>query len=219
MSSKFDAYDVLGIVVPGTMLLSWVALCFPEMATNVPKTSFPAGFSVIALTALAVFIGQLVQAVASICEPLVYKSWGGRPSDKALDAGIPRFLPGETAKRIRAKLEAEIGDSSSGNSLFLFAMQLSDGLDTGRARRFNTLYAYHRALLQLMAIGGLVFCASVIWGHASTWSWGEICAAVLVWALLSSLIWYRAWQRACYYVREVLLTAERVLDDRSKERE
>ncbi len=44
-------------------------------------------------------------------------------------------------------------------------------------------------------------------------------AVVVVAFLLIGLIWNRARQRACYYVREVMLTAERVLDDRNQKKE
>ena len=120
---------------------------------------------------------------------------------------------------MREKLKEAVGDTAEHHSLFLYAMQLTDGQDVGRVRRFNTLYAYHRALLVLVLLCGLTLGVSMIWGVAAGWATGQkICAGIGILTLLV-LIWHRAWQRACYYVREVLLTAERILDDRKREEE
>lgn len=219
MTNKFDPYDILGTIVPGTLLLGWAAVCFPKLCSGATQVNFPDAFTVIVLTALAVFLGQLVQAVASLCEPALFKSWGGRPSDTALEKGIEGYFPADSAKRIREKLDAAIGQDSQEHSLFLYAMQLSDGQDVGRARRFNTLYAYHRALLVLVILCGLMLIAAMFWGFALPWTVPQKLAAGGVFVVLIWLIWHRAWQRACYYVREVLLTAERIIDDRKREKE
>ena len=219
MMEKFDLYDLLGTIVPGTLVLGWTVACFPELATWFSQVQFPEAFTVVVLTALAVFVGQLVQAVASLVEPAIYRTWGGRPSDAALDKGLKGFLPENSAERIKGKLQEAVGRSAERHSLFLYSMQLSDGQDIGRARRFNTLYAYHRGLLVLVVFCGVMLGAAMIWGQAAAWPTGQKLAAGAVVLLLMVLIWYRAWQRACYYVREVLLTAERVLDDRKREKE
>ena len=117
------------------------------------------------------------------------------------------------------ELQEAVGSSSEMHTLFLYSMQLSDGQDLGRARRFNTLYAYHRALLVLVALSAVMLGAAMLWGQAAAWPSGGKLAAGVVVLLFVVLIWYRAWQRACYYVREVLLTSERILDGRKQEKE
>lgn len=218
VTNKFDAYDLLGVLVPGTLVLGWIPFCFPAVASGA-WPAFPDAFRVVLLTALAVFVGQLIQAIASQIEPLIYKSWGGRPSDTALSGGLKRYLPAESATRIRGKLSDIVGAGTANESLFIYAMQMTDGEDEGRARRFNTLYAYHRALLVLVLLCGLSLGASMIWGAAFAWTGGQKIIAGIGALTLLIFIWHRARQRAFYYVREVLLTAERILDDREREKE
>jgi len=218
MADKLTAYELLGIFVPGVLLCAWIPICFP-VAAALPTVQFPAAFSLIALTALAIFLGQLVQALASLLEPLIYWTWGGRPSDRALDAGLKHYFPADSAKRIRVKIAEAAGEESSDHSLFLFAMQRAEAGGNPRVRQFNTLYAYQRALLVLAILTGVMLGPSMAWGALAAWTVPQKAAAAILLVLLILLIWHRAWQRACYYVREVLLTAERVLDDRKTAKE
>lgn len=214
MTEKFDYYDTLSFFVPGMLLLGWIVICFPSLVQLGSSANFPSAFATLLLMALSLFLGQIVQAVASIIEPVIYRTWGGRPSDRALQAGIKGYLPEETAIRIRKKLEKAVGEQTEIHSLFLFAMQSSDSAGVGRSRQFNSLYAYHRGLLVLLFLSGLILLGSMKWGGAASFSiWQNVAASISV-ALLTVLIWHRAKQRAFYYVREVLLTAEHVLDSR-----
>jgi hypothetical protein len=171
---------------------------------------------VIVFLAAAFFAGQVVQALGSIVEKPLFWTWGGEPSARALQDGLGRrYLPQDAAVRIKAKLSAEVGPAATDRSLFLYAMQCTDSAGVGRAPRFNSLYAYHRALFVLVLTMALLLLASFKWGSAAGWPastqnivlYGLICLILLV--------WHRAKQRAFYYVREVLLTAERVLGERA----
>lgn len=177
---------------------------------------FSDAFSVMLLTAVAVFAGHFVQAIASAIEPLVFRTWGGRPSDIGLSRGLKRYLPLESSSRIKNKLADTMGSSTEDHSLFLYAMQLSDGQNIGRARRFNSLYAYHRALLTLILLCIAMGATSLASGAAVG---GTLWQNVLLFGaglFLAILFWHRAWQHACYYVRDVLFSAEHVLDDRKR---
>jgi hypothetical protein len=214
MMEKLDYYDILTVIIPGTLLVIWIPICFPALSALVSTVNFPEAFEVIALTALAIFFGQIVQALASMIEPLIYKTWGGRPSDKALTEGLERYLPKDSATRIRGKLVTAVGKDTSDMSLFLFAMQLCTGASVSRVSQFNSLYAYHRSLFVLIVLAIGLLVASVVWGAASLWTLGGQLSVLIAFAMLLVLIWYRTKQRASYYVREVLLTAERVLEER-----
>ena len=219
MTEKLDYYDTLSFFVPGMLLLGWIVICFPSLVQLGSSANFPSAFATILLMALSLFLGQIVQAVASIIEPVIYWTWGGRPSDRAVKTGIKGYLPEETAIRIRKKLEKAIGEQTEDHSLFLFAMQSSDSAGVGRSRQFNSLYAYHRGLLILVLLSGIILLWSMKFGGAAAFSiWQNVAAFICV-ILLTVLIWYRAKQRAFYYVREVLLTAERVLDNRGMVKE
>jgi hypothetical protein len=213
MTQKFELYDVLGILVPGIILLSLIAVSFPGILTASSGIGFPAAFTVICLTAVAAFLGQLVQAIASFLEPVFDWSWGGRPSERALKEGLgTRYLPADSANRIRAKLAKAVGDTASDRSLFLYAMQKAETSGNSRVAKFNGLYAYHRAMLALVLISLGVILASMCWGTVKHWSWREKIGIVAVDFLLLVIFWLRAKQRGFYYVREVLTTAERLLD-------
>ena len=213
MTDKLEHYDIFGTVVPGILLLCWVGICFPSVAHTAPMLNFPDAFNVMALVALAIFLGQLLQGVGSLLEPAIHRAWGGRPSDRALAGGLGRYLARDTAHRIKKKLQTAVATEATDHSLFLFAMQRTDAAKVGCASRFNSLYAYHRALLVLMSVSSVLLVASRIWGAVATW---PLCRFVMVSvgiALLLMLVWRRTKQRAFYYVREVLLTAERVIDE------
>jgi len=213
MPEKLNAYDILAILVPGILLCAWITICFPATATLL-TTQFPDAFSFIAITALAVFLGQIIQAIAALLEPVLYWTCGGRPSDRALEVGLKACFPKESVQRIQSKLTEAAGDKCIGHSLFLYAMQQAEGAVNPRIGQFNSLYAYHRALLVLAILAGGILAAAMMWGAAAAWTTSPKAVAGILLVLLIVLIWHRAWQRACYYVREVLLTAERALDDR-----
>lgn len=213
MTAKLEFYDILGILVPGLLFLVWVPLCFPGIRDVAVSLSFPDAFSVMVLTAVAILLGHVIQAVGSLLEPLFFRTWGGRPSDRALAEGLGSYLPPDSSQRIRTKLVHHLGESATDHSLFLFAIQLSEGEGRGRGARFNGLYAYHRALLTLLILGSVLLLLAQFLG-TSTISYPTQFAGILVAALLvAALTWHRARQRAFYYVREVLLTSEVVLDD------
>ncbi len=214
MTTKLDYYDILGILVPGILLMCWIPVCFPGTICLVEFPSLPNGFDVLALTALAVFVGHVVQACASMAEPILYWTWCGRPSDRALRDGLgSRYFPPETARRIREKLEPAVGPEATASSMFLFAMHRAEGASQGRVSRFNSLYAYHRGLFVLLVVATLMLLGSIFWGCAA--SWGGLTRLVVFgsMALLCLLAWHRTKQRAFYYVREVLLAAESRIDE------
>ena len=109
-----------------------------------------------------------------------------------------------------------VGEKPTDRSLFLRAMQLAESAGNARVQRFNSLYAYHRGLITLTLIALAILLASFQWGATAEWACGLKFAGFLALLLILVLTWHRAKQRAYYYVREVLLTAERVLDGETR---
>jgi hypothetical protein len=213
MTEKFEFYDVLGILVPGLILLALIAVSFPEVTSGFAGAGFPAAFAVICLTAVAAFLGQIVQAISSFLEPVFNWTWGGRPSERALKEGLgTRYFPPDSANRIRAKLGKAVGDKASDRSMFLYAMQKAETSGNSRVAKFNGLYAYHRAMLALVLISLGVILGSMCFGTVKHWFWRDKIGIVALDLLLLVIFWLRAKQRGFYYVREVLSTAERLLD-------
>jgi hypothetical protein len=213
LTEKFDFYDILGIFVPGVLALCLLVIAFPDIVTLAPNVAFPEAFLVLALTAAALFLGQLIQSLSSLLEPLLNWTWGGSASNRALTTGLgDRYLPRETGKRIREKLSGRVGSGASNRSLFLFAMQLAETSTNPRVGKFNGLYAYHRALCILMLVATILGLGSMKWGGAAFWPTSTKTTVLSVEILLLVLTWYRAKQRGFYYVREVLFSAERTID-------
>lgn len=216
MSDKFNVYNLLATLVTGSLIVCLLAIAAPDLVGPVKNLNLPDAFAVIAFVALTLFVGNIVQAVASLLDPVLYRLWGGRPSERCLQHGLgDRYMPKDTADRIRAKLIAAVGGSPTDWSLFLYAMQQAESIGPTRVTTFNALFAYHRVLL-ILAIVAIAFALATVWGQGPTeWTpgirWGLLVGAVLLLALL----FHRTKQRAFYCVRELLLTAERVLDQRT----
>lgn len=212
MVDKFDIYDLVGILVPGVLVVAAVPMAFPSLIEQTALIRYPDGFALLVLTALSVFVGHLIQALGSLVEPFLNKTWGGRPSDLALTTGLgEKCFPLDSATRIRTKLLAATSPGATDGSLFLFSSQLAASCGSDRVRQFNALYAYHRALIVLTAFVLILFVASLHGGFASTLTWAQNLVVSLVLFALLLLFWHRAKQRGWYYVREVLLCAERQL--------
>lgn len=213
MFSKLDPYDLFGAFVPGVLLMSVVAILFPMMTKPIAASDIPDAFIVIALTVAAYFVGQVVQAVSSLFIPVVHWTWGGSPSERAVSTGLgERYFPKEDTDRIHRKLASRLGDSASDRSIYLNAMSLSRKDKESLASRFNGSYAYHRAVLFMtFAMLGLV-SLSRFSGAAATYSKSLFWTLFAANALLCVLFWLRCHQRAKYYCREVLYSAERQLD-------
>lgn len=216
MTDKFELYDILSVLIPGTLLVGLIPLCFPALL-HVHEAKFTDTFSVLILTSLAVFLGFIIQAISSFIEPLIEKSWGGRPSGWVFAKGIgQRYLGTDEASRIKAKLINTIGGQQSDSVLFRFASQISDAAGIGRCTRFNGLYAYHRSLLTAVILSTALFIASANWGAATALSPHDKALVLLGSIILIALLWYRTMQRSLYFAAEVLLTAERVIDGRAE---
>jgi hypothetical protein len=215
MTDKFEIYDIIGVLVPGVLLVCVLPLFFPGVIPLVSVLKFPEAFAVIALTALAVLFGHGIQSIASAAEKFITWTWGGLASDVVFTKGLgKRYVSLPTATRIKDKI-LKMCPGADNRSLFLYAMQLAES-GGGRTARFNALYAYHRAILVLTAVVIALFLASFAGGLASTLGWVRNTIILFSLSLFLLLAWYRAKQRGFYYVREVLLKAEHDLDAKEK---
>jgi hypothetical protein len=213
MIDKFEIYDVIGVIVPGTLLVCTIGICFPAVVPLVSTLKVPDAFAVVALTALTILAGHVIQAVASLIEPRLYRSWGGRPSDNVFTAGLgERYLTLSLARKVRAKLAAAYGPDLDDRSIFQKAMQRAEGAG-GRVARFNALYAYHRAVLTLTLMAIALYVLSFAGGLAWSLAWWRSLIVLISLGLMLALAWHRAKQRGLYFVKEVLLQAEQALED------
>lgn len=80
MSSKFDAYEIIGVIMPGSVFLFGLALLFPDLKS----LFFEQGFSVgdLGLFLVLSFVaGHLIQAAGNLIEGVIWKPFGGMPTD------------------------------------------------------------------------------------------------------------------------------------------
>jgi hypothetical protein len=213
MHEKLDIYDLLGVLVPGVLVVCSVPLAFPTVAHAFEAAKLPDAFAVVGLTAASIFAGFLIQAIASVLEGLLNWTWGGRPSERALQSGLgERYLPVATATRVKAKLVRLVGADADVRSLFLVAMRRAETCESSRADRFNALFACHRALFVMAVVALAAFLFSFRGGFAARITEGESVGVTVVLLAILGLCWYRTKQRGMYYVREVLLCAEQQID-------
>src|SRR5688572_11370492 len=164
MHEKLDIYDLLGVLVPGVVIVCAIPLAFPATSQAIADAKLPEAFAVIGLTAASVLAGYLVQALASLFEPVLNFTFGGRASERALSQGLgDRYFSKEEGQRIRAALAPFAHVAASDQSLFHIAMQHAENCGSARVCRFNALYANHRALvlLALLTLGLFIWS---FWG-------------------------------------------------------
>jgi len=213
---RLEPYDLLAAGIPGTLLITWIAICYPVVGATWAVAATPEAFQVIALAAAAVFIGQLTVGLASLLESALYATWGGRPSDLALQGKRPGIIDPESAEKLLRILRKAFGETASVGSLFIRALRLADSEAGSLTPRFNALYAYQRSLLCFLTLSLAIFVTSTRWGGVAEWPSG------LAWTVLAVIVgsilltWHRARQRADYLVREALTTAQKVLGSAAK---
>lgn len=208
MQDKFEFYDVLGVLIPGILVLCATALMFPDLGHYIRSEALPDGFPLISMIALSVFVGYFIQAIASIAERFLFMSWGGRPSDLALDGKLTnRYLGADIASHICENLQKSANSQLNNHALFLIALQQAESSGNNRVPRFNALYAFHRALTVLIAIVLVIYLLSFWGGIASHLDWQRNLLLIIAQLLSFLIFWHRTKQRGIYYAREVLLTA------------
>jgi hypothetical protein len=212
MIERFDYYDLLGVAVPGVLLAYWIPVCFPSVTRVLGTSDLPEAVDVIGFAAVAIFLGHLMQAIASNIQGLLYRSWGGTPSDRALTVGLGRrYISAATGTRIQKQLAAVAAQGASNQDLFRTALGYANAAPGSRSERFNALYGYHRSLLVVITVALGLLIASRFWGAAENWSDVAFNGAVLAFLIMLGLVWHRSKQRAYEFVQEVLHVAERTL--------
>jgi hypothetical protein len=212
MLERLNLYDILATIVPGTVLVTVVAALFPSVARPFHGIGFPDEFALVALLAAAMGAGLSVQTVGSMLEGRFFKLFGGMPSDLAFAGRLgDRYLPRDAATRIKATLQKRCGPTAKPRALFLHAMSIAESSADSKAAAFNAQYGQLRAVFTLFLLILVLLGSSRLWGAVAAWRATSFWTIEGLTALLTVLFAWRTWQRGAYYVREVLLTAQRLL--------
>ncbi len=212
MVDKLEFYDLLSVVVPGTILVAWVPMCWPELLT-IDHPSFPDAFTVILLIALSLAAGQLAQTISSYLEKISDWTFKGKASSLLMKKKL-QLVSAELTDRVRAKINLHAGSELSDDSAFLYAQEQARSVAHSRVERFNAIYAFNRNMIGVTLIMIINFCFSMSYGGVEYWPYREVLLGLLGFVLIVQ--WFRARRRAEYHAREVLVTCETALDGRRK---
>jgi hypothetical protein len=208
ITDKFELYDILGTLVPGLVAVGLIYATIAWTGHKVDIPAMPEALQVLILSAVAVVLGQLVQSVGSLIEGFYFWTWGGRPSDVAL-RGKGKRITGSQSTVLKARLSKHLSGGverdSEDHEVFLHALSVCNHKSLGRVAKFNSLYAYHRALTTLLLISTVATMVIIFFAEPNPpAAWrvliGETAATLL--------FWYRTKQRGMYFADEVLRMAD-----------
>ncbi len=171
MSDKFDYYDAIAHLVPGTLGL--VVLVYFMYLAGLSLPSLPAGNAgALAIgVALAYLLGHILQSLASTLEPVFYFLWGGKPSIKYL-MNDAEFISEVQRRELLSQMEDFFGLPQSADIprsdrprhydyLFDRCKTLCNKEKLGRVEKFVTVYGFHRVMLTIFFLAFLSF--GVVW--------------------------------------------------------
>lgn len=212
MIDKFDIYDIVTSLLHGTLFLGASIVLFPQVMNVV----HPLEISEVVLSAMfisvAYFLGQAITSISSLLQPFLFWTWGGKPSRIAFSGRFPeKYLSADLINFAKKALQKTSEKVLSDAALFNIAMGIARKAEGSLSERHNQMYAYNRATLcNLILLLGL-FIVSCFHGFCRNFGGIKIVVVLSCFALLLVLHWYRAKQRAFYYVREVIVVAGREL--------
>lgn len=102
----FDFYEFVGVIVPGAVLLTGVALAWPDGSPVEKLGDLSVGGLGLGVI-LAYAAGHLVQAVGNLVEKAWWRAWGGMPSDWPRSSAHPLIASQQTSQledRVRTLL-------------------------------------------------------------------------------------------------------------------
>ena len=212
MLEKIDIYDIVTSLLHGTLFLVAGCVLFPHAIKIVAPLGISEFASSIAFICIAYFVGQVITSVSSIIQPCLFWTWGGTPSKLAFEGKIPdKYISYDMVKLARTALQKTSQNNLSDLAIFSKAMSIARKTDGSLSERHSRMYAYNRVTFcNLILVLGL-FVLSCFYGQGKGLCCAQIVGIVIVFFLMLLLHWYRAKQRAFYYVREVLVVAEREL--------
>lgn len=169
--SSFKFYDVVGVLVPGALLLllatwalpNWQAALLSSNSSNISVGDF--GLFVV----LAYVVGQLVQAFGDGMESFYWRIWGGLPTDW-VRTGRHDLLGTEQLRSLQDRIPLLVRrkhGSDSRNSIqqmtrvewtltvrHMYAAIAAESC-AGRVDTFNGIYGLNRGLTCVFALGAI----------------------------------------------------------------
>jgi hypothetical protein len=207
LAEKFELYDVFGVIIPGLVSVGFIYAFSYWTGHDITIPTMPDVLQVFVLAAVAVVLGQAIQALSSILEPFYFWTWFGRPSDRALQGRtrISQAFANELKGRFTTYILKGANRVVADHEIFMCALSICTHKSLGRVARFNSLYAYHRALTTLLLVATLTTLAIIYFVEPNP---------PMAWRIffielgITLLFWYRTRQRGIYFADEVLRIAD-----------
>jgi hypothetical protein len=210
MLEKIDIYDAMTSLMHGTLFLMAGYALFPYAMKMISPLEVSEFASSIAFVCIAYFVGQVITSVSSMIQPFLFWTWGGMPSKLAFEGKIPdKYLSYDTVKLVRAALQKTSQNNLSDSAIFNKAMSIARKADGSLSERHNRMYAYNRVTFCNLILVLALFVLSCFYGQGKGLCCAQIICIVIGFLFMLLLHWHRAKQRAFYYVREVIVVAER----------
>lgn len=203
MSERLDAYEFLGLVAPGAVVVFSASLAFPEIKTYIVDGGVTVGGLGIFLI-LSYITGHLVQTFGNLLEKVVWFPFGGMPTQWVLKQN-QRLLAATQAEKLLSAIHAShpgfdpAGRSSRPDWYSITREVYARVRGAGKSDRidaFNRNYGLLRGIAASLLISTLV-AAVLSLASGSTLS-------LLVLALVLAI--YRMYRFGVHYGRELFVT-------------
>ena len=210
MAHKFDPYEMIGVIIPGSILLFGATFIFSQLS----DIFFSEGFSLgdLGLFLILSFVaGHLLQAVGNLLEGAVWRLYGGMPTEWLIkkpgwlvhDSQYERF---REALRQDFSCEIEQMKRQAWSAIVreIYAAVKADG-DSERIDAFNRTYGLLRGIASAFFV---LSVASLI----ADWPEWQPAALTAIAALIAG---YRMVRFGVRYGRELVIAYLRIRADKA----
>lgn len=199
--NKMTFYEQVGIVIPGSVLMVGLLFYFPALNTLVAKDGVTLGqFGIFLLLSYAA--GHLVAAVGNALENVLWRLFGGMPTDWVTKAKCSLLSPQQVAAvetKAATRFNMPIGTLAGMDRKVWWPISrqiYADVNKNGKVERietFNGNYGLNRGL------SASCLALAVVAATQSQWT------VVIGFAVLAAVFAYRAYRFGVHYGRELYL--------------
>jgi len=203
MSGRFDAYEFLGIVAPGAIVVFGASLVFPEVKAYIADSGVTVGGLGIFLI-LSYVVGHLVQAFGNLLEKAVWFPFGGMPTQWVLKRNQRLLATAQTEKLFSAIRASHPGfdpeGTTSRSDWFSITREIYARVSgVGKSARID---AFNRNYGLLRGIAASLLVSVVLAGILGLA--GSSTLLLMVVALMLAI--YRMYRFGVHYGRELFVT-------------
>jgi hypothetical protein len=208
MSTKFDPYEYVSVIVPGTALLTVAMLASPELRALFGKNGIEIGGLGLFLVIAFVF-GQVVQAVGNLLEKIEQRICREQISDRVLRPDQTTIAPSQRerlGRHLKQRLGVDINELSpqawTAVRREMYAI-VKAAKATERIDGFNRTYGLNRGLAAALLASVVLPLTAMEISHAATWVYvlGLLAAAFLTFQRMRRFSEHYARELAVEFIR------------------